>query len=376
MAIYVFTFAISTLFFKLADYVKKEQRICVDSIAIILLCLLAGFRAQSIGTDTAGYIQPMIKGAISSENIKDFFQYSWISGFSTKTVLNYEIGYTLFVYFISSLFKSIVVTQSALELLAILPIYFAIREKKDIPIWLGMLVFMLQFYNGSFNLIRQTIAMAFMLLGVTYWINDKRKKFVISFVCAVLFHTSGLIGIIIIVLYEYIGRYRNMKIKSLDRKISINYLNLAIAIGIGIAALIGIKIVIALLTQFGLAKYVGYIFGDIRFMPNQIINVLPPAILLIFSFKYFKDHQEEWAFYVVMMAYTMVTGQFTSVNSFGGRIRLYFMIFSIFSYPLVCTYSCNKRTSKIIIISYLACYWWFYYVFSGSDQTVPYILIH
>lgn len=375
MAIYIVTFVVSVVFFKLADFVKKEQRIYIDLIAILLLCLLAGFRSEIVGTDTSGYIVPMIKGAISSGNIKDFFQYSWLTGFNRKTVFDYEIGYSLVVFLTSAVFKSVVVTQFVLELLIVLPIYVALRIKKDVSIWFGMFVFMMQFYNGSMNLVRQSIAMAFMLLAITYWMKDDKKKCILFLICATLFHTSALLGIIIIFFYKFVGRETNVEIKTSSRMVNINYINIAIVIGVGILALIGTQFVVIIIEQFGFSKYAGYILGDIQFMPNQVINVLPPLVMLLLSFKYFKNHQKEWAFYIVMMAYVIIVGQFTSVNPFGGRIRFYFMIFAIFAYPLICKYSWYKRTSKIIMVSYLIFYWWFYYVLMGTDQTIPYSII-
>lgn len=375
MTIYIGVFAISTLLFKLADSVKKEQRIYIDAVALILLCLLAGFRAESIGTDTRGYVQPMIKSAIASDSIKDFLRHTWIIDYSKKSVSNYEIGFSLVTFLVSTIFKSVVITQFVIELLIVLPIYFALRKKGDVPIWFGMFVFMMLFYNGSMNLVRQSIAMAFMLLAVACWMKDDKKKCILSLICAVLFHTSAILGIIIILFYEFVGRERNVGIKTSSRMVNINYINMSIVIGVGILILIATQLVINIMGQFGLSKYIGYILGDIEFMLNQVINVLPPSVMLLLSFKYFKNHQKEWAFYTVMMAYVIIVGQFTSVNPFSGRIRFYFMIFAIFAYPLICKYSKYKRTSKIIMISYLIFYWWFYYVLMESSQTVPYSMI-
>ena len=376
MAIYIAVFTTSTILFKLGDYTKKKQRIYLDIIAILILCLLAGFRSEMIGTDTRGYIWPMIKGAISSDNIKVFFQYSWVSSYKIKTPLDYEIGYTLVVYLASKIFKSIVVTQTILEMLIVLPIYCALRKKEDVPIWFGMLVFMLQFFNGSMNLNRQAIAMAFMLLAITYWIKNDKKKGILFLICSVLFHTSGLLGFMIMFLYEYVGRDKKAEIKTFNNKININYMNMIIAIVAGVAALVGIRLVAAILTQLGLSYYTGYILGDIHFMPNQVINVLPPIIMFAFSIQDFQNDKNEWAFYVVMMAYTIIAGQFTSMNAFGGRVRLYFMIFAIFAYPLVCKYSKHKSIMSSAMVAYLMFYWWFYYVLQGVDQTVPYTIIH
>ena len=147
MTIYLVVFFISTVLFKIADKMKKEQRIYVDLIGIFILCLLAGFRYELVGTDTSGYIQPMIKAAISSDNINDYFKYTWMTGFAKKSVTNYEVGYTLIVYLFSHTFKSIVVTQTVLEFLIVFPIYYALRLKEDVPIWFGMFVFMSLFYS-------------------------------------------------------------------------------------------------------------------------------------------------------------------------------------------------------------------------------------
>ena len=213
MTIYIVFFAISTIFFKLGDFTKKKQRIYIDFLAIMLLCLLAGFRSEMIGTDTRGYIQPMIKGAISSENIKDFFRYSWMQSYQLKTPIDFEIGYVLAVYLTSTIFKSIIVTQTILELLVVLPIYFVLRKKEDVPIWFGMLVFMLLFFNGSMNLNRQAIAMAFVLLAITYWMKDDKKKCILFLICAALFHTSGLLGIVIVFLYDIISLWKRKYIR-------------------------------------------------------------------------------------------------------------------------------------------------------------------
>lgn len=190
-----------------------------------------------------------------------------------------------------------------------------------------------------------------------------------------LFHTSGLISILILFIYEYVGCERKGEISVSGEKIGINYINMVIVIVAGLVALIGVQVVATILIRFGLDRYVNYILGNIRFMPNQIISVLPPFAMFILSYKHYKDSKREWIFYFVMFVYTMFAGQFTSVNSFGGRVKLYFMIFGIHACPLACKYSRNKKIFTTLMISYLAFYWWFYYVFNMTDQTVPYIMI-
>ena len=355
---------------------KKRQRIYIDAVAILFLCLLAAFRSDEVGTDTRGYIQPMIQGAISSENINDFFQYSWTFTYSRKSVIDYEIGYTLVVYLTSVIFKSIVVTQFVLELLIVLPVYIALRKKDDVSIWFGMLVFMLQFFNGSMNLNRQSIGMAFLFCALTFWMGNKKKTCVVLLGIGTLFHITTLIGIIIVLIYEYVGREKKGRVLLSNKSFNINYINMLIAILAGIILLLGAGLLSILMEHTGLAKYVYYITGDIHFMPNQVLYVLPPLVILILSFKNFNNRQSEWTFYIVMIIYVIIAGQFTSASAFSGRIGLYFKMFAIFAYPLACKYSKYKTLSSFLMISYLIFYWGFYYVYMGMDATVPYVTLN
>ena len=69
---YIVVFIISIGFFALSDRVKFTQRKPVVFVAVMILCLLAGLRAESIGTDTKVYLVPVFeaaKNAIVLENI-------------------------------------------------------------------------------------------------------------------------------------------------------------------------------------------------------------------------------------------------------------------------------------------------------------------
>ena len=115
--------------------------------------------------------------------------------------------------------------------------------------------------------------MAFMFLAVAYWIKYNKKKYILFIIIATLFHKSGLIGIIISFLYDYVEREKRIGIRTPYRIIEINYINMLVEIIIGTFALIGVRFVVVIMERLGFSHYVNYILGNIRFMPNQIINM-------------------------------------------------------------------------------------------------------
>ena len=370
MLVYIVAFCVSTIVFKFGDHVKDNKRKYVDIIAIFILCLLAGLRAKVVGTDTQGYLVPLVNRAISSTSIKSFMQYSWILDYTVKYVSQYEPTFTLLVYIISKCFKSIAVVQFTIELLCVLPVYIALRKKGVVPIWFGMLVYMLQYYNESYNSLRSSIAMSFVFLAITYWMIQKKRRCILFLAIAILFHYSALIGLIIIAVYEFLGK------RNIFNNINIKHINMYSAIAAGILVLFSIGIVHNLIENTFLSRYAGYINGNIRFMPYQILYVLFPFIVLLANSRKLKISQQEWMFYVVMIAYVMIAGQITSVNIFGARVVLYFKIFSTYAYPLACKTGRNEKILTLAIIIYLITFWLIYYVLRGMGETVPYIMAH
>ena len=58
MWIYLICFAVSCLLLKISEFTKKRiiYRI-ITAIALIIPCILAGFRADTIGTDVQVYVR-------------------------------------------------------------------------------------------------------------------------------------------------------------------------------------------------------------------------------------------------------------------------------------------------------------------------------
>lgn len=371
---YVTVFTISTILFKFSEYLKKKQAVVFRFIALLMLCVLAGLRESTIGTDTAGYLKPLITYAINSNNFSDYWNSSWIvSLWKTNFTYQYEPGFTIFIYIVARTTCSVIFTQTLLQFLVIFPVYKAIKKQGSIPLWFGMLIFDCLLFNHSLNMIRQSVAMSFVLLSFIYWTEGLKKKAVVLIVLATSFHLCGVIGLLIIFLYDFVVKdYKNGKKNKILRNRNFN-----IALMVGITLVLIANIIANILSQFGITRFLMYISGAVTIMPNQIIVRALGLILFLYNFKKIsKNTNQESYFYLLMILYEILVSQFAGVNEYSLRIAQMFTVFDTISYPMACKYSKYKRVNTILMIMYLIFYWYFYFVLAGTAQTIPYEMIN
>lgn len=366
---YLITFFISISSFAFSSKNKEKLiKIIFTIIGITSLCVLAGIRSSSIGTDTSGYLFPLINGALTSNSYKEFSEYSWyIHGYIYRITSDFEFGFTLYIYLISKVFNSTFWVLFFIELLITLPIYFSIKKfVGEKYLWLSFVVYCLLFYNLSFNMIRQCIAMGFVMLAISNLNSNKKIIAIVYILIGMLFHLSSIVGLGIVVIYLLI----NSNKVSLSSKIKTFFL-----IFIGILLLVFSNFFVDLLNLIGLGKYSGYIDGNVHLMINQIIAYSP---ILFFSILLFKNNSnKKYAFLFVCFIYALILLQFTSVNSFGGRIAYYFLYLLLFFIPYLNGIIKNRNYKllfNIIIIAYCCFYWWFFYAYGGIGETVPFVI--
>ncbi len=197
--IYLSTFSMSILLFwigqKLYDYGPKTVilRKIIFFLAALVPSILAGIRANSVGIDVKGYIVPDMRMACSMS----------IHSFSDCChVLDRAPEYLyMFLVYVSSLFTADEgLLLFLIQFFTIAPIALAVinlREEISVPLAMGTYLFC--FYNNTLNMMRQSIAIAFILLGAVYiFKNDMRlnAKAIVCMIVACLFHKSGIIGVL------------------------------------------------------------------------------------------------------------------------------------------------------------------------------------
>ena len=127
--IYICSFAITTGLIWLVEHSKenKYNRIVVI-IALLIPCLLAAFRASSIGTDYEVYLKPIFLNALKSNSFIEYLNSRWYSIWRYIYVKDWEIGFTTIIYIVSKLTHSLQFCAFVVEAFIIFPTYGAIEN--------------------------------------------------------------------------------------------------------------------------------------------------------------------------------------------------------------------------------------------------------
>lgn len=385
MIVYILCFITSLFLFSIAPRIKKQQRILIIAIALIIPCMLAASRDDTIGTDVQVYLRPIYEAAEQSLNFGDYLGKSWFHIYKYNKISDYEFGFIFVVYIVTKIFHNIASVKFVIEFLVLYPIYIAFKKYcEEVPIWMGIGTFYLLFYNQSFNLMRQYIAVGFLFLGIIgYLKKEDTKHYLIFQFFALLFHSSALAGIPIFIIARYL-KNSDMQYSSdvslvkgnkyTDKKGKVFFLSM---VGIGILLTFGV--VSKVLSLLGLGRYIGYVAGELSFMPNQILIRLPIIAMCFWGWNKLVYKYSNTEFLVTMLIYTIVFSQFAGASTFGARIAVYFAVFQILLIPrILCS---NLLKSRINICStllggYLIFYWYYFYVLLGMDATIPFLVAH
>ena len=184
--IYVVVYAISVLLIYIVYNKKQNKTIKAFLIlgALSFPIILAGMRKIGIGTDTVGYAKSVFQLAMNSRNLTEFFSTTIMFNFTTVTVSKWELGYVLFVYFITKLFHSYQIMLAVTHAIIIVLIYKGLHVYKNkISVWLGMLIFYFLFYASSLNLMRQWMAISIVFFAFQYLLKNKLSLFSYTWSC-------------------------------------------------------------------------------------------------------------------------------------------------------------------------------------------------
>lgn len=186
MIIYLAVFLSSCFCFYLKDRISGWLSFFLTSIGILLPCLLAAVRDESIGTDVTVYGVYVYEDT-QNVNLLDAF-----------TLLpNDPDGFITLAWLVNLMKGSFPVFLFAIELLVIVPAYLSISYflKKDT--WLGMLIFYLLFYAISLNLMKQMIAVSLTALALRLTLEKRYKSWILCSVIATLIHQTGIVSFLI-----------------------------------------------------------------------------------------------------------------------------------------------------------------------------------
>lgn len=375
--IYIIVFSISILFLKLAFAIKKNSLLAYKLfivLSVISPCILASLRDNNVGTDMNVYIVPLFNFAKNSDSFIGYYKMA-----NTSLHVN-DILYLSVNYFITRFIDSIEVSLFIQEALVIGPIFMAFFNsfKKNQDIILGALIFYLFLYNASFNMARQSIALAFEILAFSYIEKKGNKYFFIFAFVGTLFHSTAILIVVPYLLYWfYKTKLINKKIKSILILFAILFVTVCV---FNINKVVDIITSLNFLTDKRVSSILHFTRNSYDFSWSNTIFYSFIFLLIYFNKRKLYECCNNINFYVMLMFFGVILLQTTIFIKFSERISYYFIYPCIFLVLPNFSINTNNRISSKELLNYLCVllmfiiYWIYWIVILKYHETIPYVL--
>lgn len=356
MLFYLLLFIVSAFLVNFGNRCKRNQGFLLVAAGILLPVLVATFRGSLVGKDTLEY----------TAHLHDFMS---VEGFRAVLMVISTEPFFLFTCYLAKFSGwGMPVIFFCYSFLTILFAYKAIANyKRFAPIWLGFILFLFFFFNASLNIMRQILAVAFMLYASTILFEGKRKRFFILTIISFLFHVTAVVaGVIIYIIY------RTSKVPKRRRKIA--YLKFYLLIIVGFLM---VDVVMSLLARLGFGNSHAYTAS----VGESQISVTDVSYSLLFILISYLAMSRKWIsrlnpnfFYLSSVASLalFLTGYY---NPWLMRMGFYLLAFIFIYLPLIAMSEKLKQYRGLLKIAFLGLgfmYWLYLIVISGSHETIPY----
>lgn len=385
MIIYILTIGISTLLLNYGVKLKDStfMRNAAILLAIFIPAVVAAGRAETIGTDVRTYAEPLQKFANLNNNFADYINFQGILN-NGQPFQRFEKGYVTLIYLASRVTPKLWLNFFITELLILGCVVLGLikfNKIRNISIGLGIFIFFTFFYNLSYNLIRQSIAMFILFYGFSYLVEKDWIKYIITIFVAFLFHSSAIVGFLFMLIYWLL--YRKTK-KNLYFKLSNEYilsrqavLSLFFSLAI-IVFLFSPSIIREILNTFNLSKYISYLPSAIHGSWIELIIRLPFLAILLLEWKDNRDNKLRYFYLVIIVldiCLSQLSGNDSAATMFGSRISWYTSVFYIYIMADMLNEKRDNKTFllKLLLILYLCIYWYIFIGVLNYNETVPYV---
>lgn len=387
MAPYIVCFLLTCTTTFISSYYKKHGRRVefwfFSLIAILLPCILAALRANTVGTDMLIYGERLFK---TSQN-HSFFDF--------VIDRDKEWLYYFLVYISSHVFKNIQFQYFFIELLSFAPIYLTLMRDKESNryAWLGLWIYFFWLFPYSLNLMRQSIAISIIFWAFKFVEQKCLIKYIICVLLASMFHVTALIGIIIYPLY-FIVTYSKENIDNrynLSDNKNVRFWKIAKKFGRYIPWIVAIVAVVLLFQYAQLVTFLNNFdsesFGTyyehmthktgLPIITNYVLIALPIFVLYILNRKYYENSDKQLRACFTFSLISIILYQAAMISSQTYRISLYMHIF----WPLfIIKYISKTKPAKtrllyiclVMVLSVL--FWYIFFVKSGWCEIIPYVM--
>lgn len=362
MGYYLISFGASLSMSYIAERKYKKEKYkeghLVAALAILIVCMLAGVRAASVGTDVNYYVIPYIE------------RVSWYPNFSIYMKnIPIEPLFGILCFINGKLFENTFFVLFICQLFTVLPLYATFYHYRDkLSITFAYAIYLLLFYNMSLCIIRQFVSMSLILYAFCCCENNKYKRIFIL-VSAVLFHYTGLLFIVLYLICQITSR---LKYSILSK------LLLIIILGVVLVALPFLLKVFA--NTFGTMANKYYEIYLSKLDSGGGISIIETSFrLLLFAIPYAlsirsNDKWESENLFLLLIG--LIFSAFAVVSEYMLRISCFNNIFYCLTIPYSIKHISKKSrfTYECIIIAICFAYWYIIYYLWNNFETFPYMI--
>ena len=320
---------------RVKHYIRKEKLFYV--IMSIAMAVFVGLRTS--GNDTATYISMYEE---IPNNITAFTSIDWK-----------DIAEAPGHQFVCALLKNMgASTQDYLMVFAIVSVtlYLWFIRKYTNNITLSIYYFItMGVYTFAMAAIKQTIAVAILLVATDRAIEKKYLAFIFYVILAELFHPYAFVYLIVPFMSFIPWTWKTYVLLSGTAVVSM-----------GLSRFMGgiLAITDALGGDYGATEFSGAGVNIFR-----VLVVWVPVGLSFLARKYIRVNSDRISNYIINLtmvnAMVMFVGLFGTANYFA-RLANYFLIFQTLSLPLIFNYF-TKQSKKLLIVAAVLCYFVFFY---------------
>ena len=299
---------------------KSARSMILKTIALIVVIFPLSFRSMKCGADT----------------------YMYYSLYRNNTDISYDTFFWLFLKMMEKIISDPYIGLGIVSAITIIVSYVGLwRMRNNASLSLMFLCYMTCIYFYSYNYIRMMLAVAFVLVGYTYAIENNRKMTILFFLIASAIHLSAGIVLLAYIAIVYISKYKKL-----------------ITLIILLCVIVFIKFPTFFLSLISIERYKGFISSDYSQASIGIgtfIKILPIIIIIIRYNKKFKK-QKVWNLFLIFTFLNFaisILGYYVAVATRLGNVM--FVMHLIYIVPWIVRKIKRSREKKILSIIYI-CY--------------------
>lgn len=377
MLVYLLSFLVSLVLIGFTEKKHKAVFSIAAAVAVLIPCMVAALRADSVGTDIGVYVRPMFENARNADSFSMYWNSSWFSDWHYKYVYEHEFGFAALLYGVTRLTGSMGCVLFSIQAFTVVPVFLALAlDRKKAPVWPGMLVYYLLYYNSTLNMMRQWMAMGVLLLAFQLLLRKKYPGCLVLFCVAFSFHYSALIFLPIVAVWWFLGRFHKRVLVQGSIALSTKTLMVFVIFGLGILVLLNLKLILQLVISLGLSRFTNYLKGGaLSLMLGQLVLRMPVLCITLLSWKHLRKATAEAPFFLTMLLLDLLAAQIVSIAKYALRISYFFACFSILLVPYLFKYQRSrfeKTAAALSLTGFYVLYWFYFYVYTGAHETFPY----